>query len=142
AIDVPIYVVIPVTIVTLLMVVGCVKWIYHKRISTLEKDQSHPLEECDRELYITPIGDDIHQPIPLMNDGNAFDFQTAQSNSRMLILHTNQNMNMDGYEIVDDSIYDAPQRVCNSDGIAYELTETIGKPGHTNCAYLTALGPL
>ncbi|KAL3879411.1 hypothetical protein ACJMK2_031709, partial [Sinanodonta woodiana] len=48
--------------------------------------------ECDPGLYFTPIGGKIHLPIPLMNDGHTSDSQTAQIDSRMLIVHTNQNM--------------------------------------------------
>ncbi|KAL3879413.1 hypothetical protein ACJMK2_031711 [Sinanodonta woodiana] len=124
------------------MIVGNVIWIHRKKLSTLITDRLHSLRECDHELYITPIGGEIHLQLPPMNNGHPTDSKRAQIDYRVVLLHTNENICMDGYDMVDVSSIDAAELVCNSDETVYEVTEPINEPVHDNFGYLTALGAL
>ncbi|KAL3879401.1 hypothetical protein ACJMK2_031699 [Sinanodonta woodiana] len=128
--------------VVTLAAAGYVIWIHQKRLSTLEAGRTHSHKAGDHDLYITPIGGDCPLPIPMMKDGNASNPITEQFDSSMLILHTNPNSCMDGYEMVDVSSIESGERVCNSDETVYEPTEIIDNPVDDRFGYLTVLGVL
>ncbi|KAK3599202.1 hypothetical protein CHS0354_012807 [Potamilus streckersoni] len=111
-------------------------------MSTMNRNQRLSPEECDTELYLTPIAVERPMAIPTSEEGDvnySYAMENMQFGSFVQLLHENQSLFMNEYENVDASSNEDIPQLLHEENMIYEIPVYINTPFHHTPGYLTVL---
>ncbi|KAL3879418.1 hypothetical protein ACJMK2_031716 [Sinanodonta woodiana] len=113
---------------------------HHQNIHTFER--RHSREQCNTNLYLTPIKGERPLSIPPPEEGgmsNCYATENEQPNSGIQFLYETAHVCINEYETVNVSSHEDRPQFSHDENINYETPENIKETCHDTFGYLTVL---